>query len=55
MKRKEGQDFEAYRRERKQRNENIREYLCGRLIFTGGTYNAGRNEAKKQAHALGCK
>jgi len=47
MKRKEGQSLADYHKEMHQRNKNIDAYLKGRVIFTGGTYDAGRNKAKR--------
>jgi hypothetical protein len=47
MKRKDNQSFADYQKERAIHNERLREYLKGRPIFTGGTYNAGKNAEKR--------
>ena len=52
MKRKDGQSFDDYRKERKQREDKISTYLDGRVVFMRGTYNDGRNEAKRHARSL---
>ena len=55
MKRKEGQSFDDYRKERKQRNQNIVDYLKGRVIFSGGTFDDGKNVAKRELRKQGLK
>jgi len=55
MKRKEGQSFEDYKKERKQQGENIAFYCRGRIFHNSridGTYNVGRNQAKREKRAL---
>lgn len=51
MKRKEGQSYEDYRKERAILKEREGAYLKGRQgnkVWVGGTYNVGKNEAKRQ-------
>jgi hypothetical protein len=55
MKRKEGQAFEDYKKERRAKQENLKQYLAGRLVFSGGTYNAGKNEAKRMRRVNECR
>ncbi len=50
MKRKEGQSYEDYRKERTILKARENAYLKGRQgnrVWVGGTYNVGKNEAKR--------
>ncbi len=54
MKRKEGQSYGDYRKERAILKERESAYLKGRQgnkVWIGGTYNVGKNEAKRQVRA----